>query len=93
MQKSAAAALLILCGTAAFAGVMVIVPYEEESSGEPVKQKPLTEEQKKHEALFRERIKARDAKRQEAEKARQEFQTQQRKERESPERQGEMPRQ
>ena len=77
MEKRWIMAALLLASQAAFAiSVNVIVPYEE--SEKPAPKKPMTDAQKQQEAIFQERIRQRDAQRQEAQKAHDEFVKQQR---------------
>ncbi|WP_345987051.1 hypothetical protein WCX18_07735 [Sulfurimonas sp. HSL1-2] len=71
MKKSVFAAVFLLYGSLAFAiSVGVIVPYEED---EPAPEKELTAEQKKQEAVFKERLRQRDAERQRAKEAQEKF--------------------
>ncbi|WP_345971947.1 hypothetical protein [Sulfurimonas diazotrophicus] len=71
MKKSVFAAAFLLYGSLAFAvSIGVIVPYEEEK---PVPKKELTAEQKKQEAVFKERIRQRDAERERAKEAQEKF--------------------
>jgi len=78
MNKKWIAAALLFTGSLAFAGVSVIVPYEEDMSEKPVQKKQMTPEEQQKQAEFQERIRQRDAKRQEAQKAHDEFVRQQR---------------
>jgi hypothetical protein len=73
MYKRTIAAVLLLTGCLASAfSVNVIVPYEDDTE-KPEKKKQLTGEQKRQEALFRERLKQRDAARLKAQKAQEEL--------------------
>ncbi|MHC3994758.1 hypothetical protein ACXWTF_07995 [Thiomicrolovo sp. ZZH C-3] len=72
MKKSVFAAAFLLYGSLAFAvSVGVIVPYEEEEK--PAPKQELTAEQKKQEAVFKERLRQRDAERERAKEAQEKF--------------------
>ncbi|WP_345969235.1 hypothetical protein WCX72_07645 [Sulfurimonas sp. HSL1-6] len=72
MKKSVFAVAFLLYGSLAFAvSVGVIVPYEEEEK--PAPKKELTAEQKKQEAVFKERLRQRDAERERAKEAQEKF--------------------
>ncbi|UFS61572.1 hypothetical protein LOH54_07835 [Sulfurimonas sp. HSL-3221] len=72
MKKSIFAAAFLLYGSMASAvSVGVIVPYEEEEK--PAPKKELTAEQKKQEAVFKERLRQRDAERERAKEAQEKF--------------------
>jgi hypothetical protein len=81
MKKRLIASLFMLSGSLASAfSVGVIVPYEDDTE-KPLEEQQLTGEQKKKEALFRERLKQRDAKRLETKKAQEKFEREHRKKR------------